>query len=415
VTITLLEHQQLQIDTEKKLIPQFEAAEAQAGKNVTVKLIEDVLPDDQFQTLLTTQYKAGTAPDITSYITAWVPDYAAAGYLLDLSSRLAAWPDWQQHFYQILRDRTVEADGKSYSAPRGGSVIQLFYRKDLLDKWGISTAQPTSWQDFIDRMTQLKAKNGGKPPFVMPIGSQWGAYFDEGSINVFTGAGAQLYDPTAKKWIVKSAAISTAFGYMETLIKDGLVPTQDLLSPNPWQPTKYVKFPKGDLQVSTQGQWGWIYDWGPTGQAPIPDLFNTLATWQFPAQSGSPFVYAAEDWRWTISAKTQHPDEVFDFLKFMETGTALAMDNTAVGDTSPRDDQANVAPYSNYPYLIAAEKLIPGGKSFVPQVGAGKYGDAMGAAEDNLLTGKATADQAAAEFQAAATKSLGADQVEVAP
>lgn len=410
VTLTLLEHQQLRADVLTKLLPQFEAAMAAQGKNIKVNLVLNILPDDQFTTKLTLDYSAGTGPDVTSG--GGVPDFAAAGYLLDLTSQLNAWPDWQQHFYKVIRDRSVQADGKVYSMPRGASTMQLFYRKDVLQKYGISTDQPTSWADLINRMVALKAKMG-QPPILFPAGTSWGGgTFAEGFIHVFLGTGGQLYNDATGKWVVKSQGLTDAFGFYATLTKDGLLPVEALQNPNPWQPTKYVAFPAGDLAVTTQGTWGWTYDWGPTGATPIPDLFNKVATWAFPAESGPPFVWAAENWMWMISAKTQHPDEAFALLQWLNTGQALAEDVVAVGSASPRDDIQSVAPYSQAQYLIDAEKQLAVGKTFLPRPGIDKIQQAVGQATEDIISGKMTGAEAAAEFTKMATDLLGADKVE---
>jgi multiple sugar transport system substrate-binding protein len=413
--LTLLEHQQIRANVLKMLIPQFEAAMAAQGKNIKVNLVTDILPDSQFQTKLTLDYSTGNAPDVTSYSPSWVPDFAAAGYLLDLTSYVNAWPDWQQHFYKVIRDLVTTADGKIYGLPRGADTMELFYRKDVLQKYGVSTAQPASWNDLIARMVALKAKMG-KPPILFPAGTAWGGgTFDEGFIDVFLGTGGQLYDTATNKWIVKSKALTDAFGFYATLTKDGLLPVEALQNPNPWQPTKYVAFPAGNLAVTTQGTWGWTYDWGPNGAAPIPDLFAKVATWEFPAEVGAPFVYAEENWEWTISAKTQHPSEAFDLIKWLNTGQALAQDLVAVGAASPRDDIQNVAPYSGEPYLIAVEKELPSGKIFLPEPGTAKIQQAVGQATEAIISGQANGAQAANQFATTATQLLGSGQVETQP
>jgi multiple sugar transport system substrate-binding protein len=414
VTLTVLEHQQLRIDALKKtIIPQFEAAEKKAGKDVHVKLVEEVLPDDQFASKLTLQYSQGKGPDVTSFVASSVPDYAAAGYLLDLSSRVNAWPDWKKHFYPVVRQLTAQGGGKIYSLPRGATTLQLFYRKDVLQKLGISTAQPTSWSSLIARLTQIEAKTG-KPSVVYPSGTQWGGgSFDEGFMHVFLGTGGKLYDPASKKWIVKSAALTKAFGFYATLQQAKLLPDDALLSPQPWQPTKYVDFVKGTLPVTTSGSWAWQYDWGPGGGAPIKNLRNVVATWQFPtANGGTPFVTANLDWAWAIAKSTKNPDVAWDWVKFLNTGTALAEDITAAGSLAPRDDIRGVAPYSAHAVLVNSEKQLRSAKVFKPAPGIAKIQEAVGKATEEILTGKADGPKAAADFTSLASKLLGKGSVQ---
>src|SRR5262245_57201896 len=74
ITLTLLESQQIRANILQKLIPQFEAAMAAKGQHITVKLIKDIVPGNNFQTLLTEDYNAGTAPDIADFGVSWLPD-----------------------------------------------------------------------------------------------------------------------------------------------------------------------------------------------------------------------------------------------------------------------------------------------------------------------------------------------------
>ena len=50
VTISIMEFQQTRIDSIKKVLPGFEAAMKKQGKDIKVKLVADVLTDDQFKT-----------------------------------------------------------------------------------------------------------------------------------------------------------------------------------------------------------------------------------------------------------------------------------------------------------------------------------------------------------------------------
>jgi multiple sugar transport system substrate-binding protein len=413
VTITLLEHQATRAKVLESLLPSFEAETAADGHPIRVQLTRDIGTDDAFEADLARRYAAGQAPDVTSYPTAAVAAFAEQGYLLDVASRVKAWSDWGAHFYPILRERAVSADGHMYGVPRGATVIQLFYRKDVLDANGVSTAQPASWADLLDRMRLLRDRMQ-RPPLLIPGGTSWGtAGSDEGFVNLVLGTASRLYDTTTGRWVVRSRGLTDVFRYYELLTKDGLLPVAALLAPTPWEPTKYQTFPDGDLAVTTQGTWGWTYDWGPTGQHPIPGLTQRVATWAFPTEDGSsPFVWAAESWRWTISASSAHPDEAWTFIKWISQGAPLAADLVTVGNLSPRDDIADVPPYRDQPELTAEEKLIQLGRSLRPYDGIEHIRTAAASATQGILEGRLTGDEAAAEFARLATATLGAARVE---
>ena len=107
VTLTLLEYQKPRADAVAKVLPAFEAEMAKQGRDVKVQLIRDILPDDQFKTKITQQYNAGEAPDVADYGAPFVPGFAGAGYLLDLTPYLEKWKDWES-FYPDIRNQIVQ-------------------------------------------------------------------------------------------------------------------------------------------------------------------------------------------------------------------------------------------------------------------------------------------------------------------
>ena len=409
VTVSLLENQQIRAQALQKLIPQFEAAMAAKGQHITVKLVQDIVPDNNYQTLLTEDYNAGTAPDVTDFGITWLPDFAAAGYLLNLEPYLKQWSGWSS-FYPSVVSQAQSSDGSMYALVHEASTQQIFYRADILKKDGISTAQPQTWNDLIARLQQIKAKTGTSP-LVVPAGTAW-ASPEQGMYNVLLGTSSQLYDSKTGKWDVSSAGLTYTFNLLATLTKDGLIPTQDLLNPNPWQPTKYVDFPKGTMPVAFQGTWGWSYDWGATGTAPIPDLTSKVATWDFPAQTGSPFADASDGHVWAVSKTAKDPQAATELIEWLTSGSALAQQLVAVGAASPRSGMDNVAPYSSNPELLQAEHGFATAKAINPETNQDKVDQAFETAEQGILEGRDTGAQAAATFAQQATVLLGSSNVD---
>jgi multiple sugar transport system substrate-binding protein len=312
--------------------------------------------------------------------------------------------------------RALDENGRIWAVPRGATVIQLFYRRDVLESFGVSTEQPRSWDELVGRMHELRDAMD-RPPILIPAGEAWGGgTFDEGFIQLMLGTESPLYDTEAGRWIVRSPGLDSVFALYERLTVDRLLPVAPLLEPNPWEPTKYQTFVDGDLAVVTQGTWGWTFDWGPLGRMPIDDLEDRVATWAFPTErGGDPFVWAAESWGWTVSAASDHPDEAWELIRWLSTGPALAADLTAVGNLSPRDDIRGVSPYADQAVLIAEEPLLGIGRSFRPRVGIKDVQDAVGEVTEGIITGRLTAAEASDAFARQVTDALGADAVKDGP
>ena len=412
VELTLLDHQEPRIALLQEMLPKFEEQMAAQGKNIKVNLQEAPAPDTEFQTKLTLDFNSGNAPDVTSFGGTVTADFAAAGYLLDLTTLANEWPDWEAHFYPKVRDEQLQADGKIYSIPREASIIQLFYRKDVLDANGISTEQPTSWQELLERMTGLTEVTGN-PSLLIPAGEAWGGgAFFEGFIHLMLGTESPLYDDTDQKWVVRSPGLTQVLTFYEEMTRAGVLPVEPLLNPEPWVPTKYEAFPAGELAVTTSGTWGWIFDWGPEGATPIEGLFEKVATWEFPTfAGGETFVWGASGWVWAISAQSEHPNEAWELVKWLASGEFMAANSVTIGATATRDDLQTVAPYSEYPYLIDAEKRLANARAFQAPQGTDRMVQAIGQATEAVITERETGEEAAVTLAEQATELLGEDRV----
>jgi multiple sugar transport system substrate-binding protein len=412
VQLTLLDHQEPRVELLKKMLPEFEEQMADEGKDIEVRLLEGPAEDTQFITKLTLDYNSGNAPDVASFGNSSTVDFALSGFLLDLTPMLNEWADWETHFYERLREELVQADEKVYAVPREAQIVQLFYRKDVLEDDGVSTAQPESWQELLDRMEQATSESGN-PSLLFPAGEAWGGgTFFEGFIHLMLGTDSALYNAEEQKWIVRSPGLTEVLNFYQDMTEAGVLPVDHLLNPEPWVPTKYEAFPQGDLVATTCGTWCWMFDWGPDGAAPIDGLFNKVDTWEFPtATGGETFVWGSSGWVWAISADSEHPEEAFELVKWLADGEFMAENAVTVGAASPRDDLADVKPYSDFEFLLEAERQLETARSFVPSPGTDKMVQAIGEATEQVITGEMTGEEAADFLAERATELLGEDNV----
>jgi multiple sugar transport system substrate-binding protein len=410
VELTLLDHQEPRVELLKEMIPQFEKEMKEQGMNVQVEILEGPAPDEEFLSKLTLDFSSQNAPDVTSFPNANTVEFSTSGYLLDLTPYTEEWPDWEEHFYEQLRSEMVQSDGKIYAVPREAQIMQLFYRRDVLEQNGISTEQPRSWQELLDRMEEATQATGS-PSLLFPAGEAWGGgTFFEGFIHLMLGTGSPLYEDG--KWVVRSPGLTATLGYYEDMADAGVMPVDPLLNPEPWVPTKYEAFPQGELVATTCGTWCWIFDWGPEGAAPIDNLFQKVDTWQFPTQSGDEtFIWGSTGWVWAASAQTENPDEAWELVKWLADGEFMAHNAVTVGAAAPRDDLRDVAPYSEEQFLIEAEEQLPQGRSFPPPPGTDKMVQAVGEATEAVITGRMSSDEAADLLARRATELLGEDKV----
>ncbi|WP_022884623.1 ABC transporter substrate-binding protein [Glaciibacter superstes] len=408
VTISIMEFQQTRIDSIKKVLPGFEAAMKKQGKDIKVKLVADVLTDDQFKTKVTQQLIAGQAPDLIDMGDSLVPGFAGAGYLAPLDDYLDKWDGWD-HYYPQFKEAMVRQDGHIYALVHDTGVQNLFYRKDVLTELGIDTSQPATWDDLIARLVEVKEKTGGTP-IVIPAGTAWGgSTWTEGFQPILGGTDQDYYDLETGKWDLESSGFAAVFDLYSELYSNGLLPVQDLENPNPWEPTKYVKFPAGEIQVAAQGTSGWKFDWGPNGAAPIPDLTEKVDTWQYPAlRSGDePFGWSGLGSGFAIPEKSEHKDEAMLLAQYLSSGEPLAEQLVSSGAAAPRDDLADVKPYADEPKLLQAGEDLQSSVYVPTGDGAEQIAQAIAAATELIITGAADGKEAYAAFVKDATDLLG--------
>src|SRR5664279_549312 len=280
---TDVQYDQIVVDT-------FNANMLAAGRAVHATLAVGAATDNDYDAQLLLDEASGTASDVINIPGQMYQDLIAAGYLTDLTDLVNAWPDWA-NFAPVIKDQLAAADGKLY-ALSWASTFTLFYRKDLLDAAGISTAQPQTWDDFYGIADNIATKIPGMIPAGIPAARPWGGgTWDEGFRHIWLGFAdtKQIYDPSDSKWVVSSDGLLKALTVYETLAKNKWLTVEALLSPNPWEPIKYQGFVNGTVGIATGGDWQWQFDWGPKGQNEIKDIYNKVDRWLFPSSVGKPF------------------------------------------------------------------------------------------------------------------------------
>jgi multiple sugar transport system substrate-binding protein len=408
VTIKIMETKQTNIDAIGKVIPGFEAEMKEQGKDIKVELIADQLTDEQFMTKMTQQLIAGQAPDVLDIGENMAIAWSSAGYLEPLDERLEEWDGWS-HYYPAVKEAMTRQDGSIYSLPSGAGVLNLFIRKDVLDEVGVDTSQPATWDELIDRLVQVKEKTGGTP-IVIPAGTAWGGgTWGEGFQPLLGGTDTGYYDAETDTWDLESPGWLAVFDLYAELVEKGLMPVADLQNPNPWEPTKYEKFPAGEIQVAAQGTWGWKFDWGPEGATPIEGLDEKVTTWQFPGlRSGDePYGWSSTGGGYAISEQSENKDAAMEFIKYLSSGEPLAQQLTASGAASARDDLDDVAPYSGEPRLLEAGEDLADSIYVVTGDGADQIGQAVASATELILSGEADGQEAYDAFVKNATDLLG--------
>jgi multiple sugar transport system substrate-binding protein len=152
----------------QKRAPDFEKLTGAKVNVITVPF------SDIYQKLLT-DWAAGTnSIDAAVFAPQWMVDFAGAGYLEDLTPRMAKDTKLDENdVAPFFRDFSQKFNGKSYMMTFDGDFHLVYYRTDVLEKLG--KKPPQTWDDYLDI---AKAANGqdlngdGKPDYGSCIGKK---------------------------------------------------------------------------------------------------------------------------------------------------------------------------------------------------------------------------------------------------
>jgi multiple sugar transport system substrate-binding protein len=316
-TIRIAEHRQARIDALKKVVPDIEKK-----YNVHIEVVEYPAPEKDYLTKLLTELRAGNAPDIFNVPHGSdIADMVAAGYLAPITTELKAW-DGNSQLFDVGKTMATSKDGQIYALPVMLDVMELYYRRDILENAGISTEQPKTWAELLNRAKEIKAKTGAYG-LLFPAGVTWGTgSFEEGFRLLIVGTSTPQIATDDGKLNVTGQGIKDAFGFYADLINNDLMPIQPLLEPEPWVVPKYEMFPAGKLVVTTSGSWAYIYDWGPQTKNPIPNVTQVVGTWEIPGEQGGQYVLVDLNGPWLVNAKS--PDGALAKNVMLELGSVKA-------------------------------------------------------------------------------------------
>jgi len=179
-------------------------AAANPGITMTVNVVSWDVIDDKVKTLIAT----GKTPDIVNKGDYSAP--AAAGLLYKASEMVSA--STLADIIPTFLNNSMY-NGTAYAVPDLASARALFYNKAILKKAGV-TKLPTTWKELLTVLSKIKAKNPGVYGYAVPMGPEEA----QAEFSIWAGGnGGRLYDYTAKKWTVNSAANIEAMAFLKRM------------------------------------------------------------------------------------------------------------------------------------------------------------------------------------------------------
>ena len=278
------------------------------------------------------RFQAGTGLDVVDGDVTWAPQFAAAGYIQDLS---ADGFDTSQYFAGQLA--SAQYNGKLYGVPFFINAQGVYYRTDL-----VKTA-PTSPAELVsDAQAALKADSSLKEGFA------WEGDKYEGSVcalvDFLGGFGGKLDLAN-----LNTAANQQALQFMyDTVHKDGISPQ----SVSSWEESNVQSaWESGQTAFALN----WPYEYASTEK--LASLKNDIAWIPFPSSSGSPATALGGE-NLMIAAKSAHTAADLEFVKYMTSQAVEIQRAESAGDPPSIKSAYTSALYSVAPYYRAEQAVF---------------------------------------------------------
>jgi trehalose/maltose transport system substrate-binding protein len=285
------------------------------------------------------QYKlwlAAQNSDIDVYMTdvIWAPQLA--NQLVDLTDTMKDVTG--AHFPAIVESQTV--NGKLVALPFFTDAPALYYRKDLLDKYGAKV--PTTWKELADtaKMIMDKERAAGNK-------DMWGIVFQGNSYEGLTcdalewvksNGGGQIIeaDGTISINNPKAAeAIDMVKGWVGTISPPGVLAYQEEESRGVWQTGNAV----------FMRNWPYAYALGNGGDSAIKGKFDVAPLPKGSAE-GARSAATLGGWNLAVSKYSKNPKEAAELVKWMgspEMQKLFALKSSHLPTITALYDDADIA------------------------------------------------------------------------
>jgi multiple sugar transport system substrate-binding protein len=335
--------------------------------------------DEYFDQIRAELQSGRSSVDVIGGDVIWPAQFAANGYILDLSDRFGA---QMRSRYLEGPLQTVTRGGKVWGVPWFTDAGMFYYRRDLLEKSGIG-GPPRTWEEMKEMAGRVRSDSGVRYGYVFQGARDEGGVVD--ALEHVWNAGGDVLDGT--RVVIDSPESAEGLSLRRSMITDGVAPraTGDYTT----QESQAI-FTNGE--VVFMRNWPFVY-----GLLSDPELskvgpeqvgISTLPV----AREGDRSFSGLGGWNLMVNAASEEKlDEIWTFIEFMseaESQKTLALQSTrlptlrslyedrqilskvpvarlgkeAIQSTKPRP----VSPYYSDMSLVMADKFNASLKGEVP-------------------------------------------------
>jgi len=348
------------------VIPNFEAAMAAEGRDVTVVFEPQGVDDEDYKTKISLDLQSSSGADVIAIDGIWVGEFAEAGYIKPLTevagSAVDSWEGWSQ--IPAAVQNAMSFEGERYGVTQGADGRVLYYNKDLFTQAGLPTDwQPKSWEEVLAAARTLKSLNG-VTPIQLNAGTAMGeATTMQGLLPVLVGTGQRVFEDG--KW-VGPEGLTEALELYKTIYIDEKLGDAILQQEASGRDTSFQLFAEGKIAILLEGDYFWRGVINPNqGIAPMEDRETVVGYAKIPAIrpgagiNGQDFVSMSGGGGRVLNPNSANPELAWALLSFMNSKEAFEARFAGTISISPRNDvnEANLA--SDAMLTFVSEQVLP--------------------------------------------------------
>ncbi len=262
-----------------------------------IKVTYERKSSTNYRTRLQTQIQAGQGPDIFRIHNSWLP--LMAQFISPAPSEIFSVIDYNQTFYPVAADSFIR-DNTIYAAPIGVDGLVLFYNEDILKAAGVEV--PKNWKQLVEGAVKMTVVNGTTRQ-ITTAGLSMGTTGNVDHWSDIVGL-LLLQQPNVNLTNVASPSVAEIIKFYTSFVTD---PTKKTWDAN--MPPSTQAFAAGRLAFYFAPSWR-----AHELRVANPNLkFKTAPVPQLPGKQ----VAWASFWGETVSVKSAHPKEAWEFVKFL--------------------------------------------------------------------------------------------------
>ncbi len=284
------------------------------------------MPSDtgQYFDQLRTEFQAGGGEiDVITGDVIWPAQFAANGYILDLSDRFT---EADAFLPGPMQSNTY--DGKVWGVPWYTDAGLLYYRQDLLEQAGFSEA-PATWEELQEMTLKTMQDQGTKYGFVCQ-----GAEYEGGVCNgleYIRTHGGEVLDPNdPSKVIVGSPEAASGLETWNSMIEEGASP-QAVLQYK--EDEAHGAFLRGDAIFMRN----WPYVYALLGNPQESEIKpEQVGVAPIPVSQGNQSSSTLGGWNFFINAASDKQEEAWEFIKWITAPEQMKFNALEGGKLPPR-------------------------------------------------------------------------------